>query len=106
MNSWLTGVKVGLPPSHAGNPNPANGANPVSITADLIWTAGPGAISHDVYFGTSNPPAFMVNKTSTTFDPGTMAYSTRYYWRIDEVGVYGTIKGAVWNFSTTFPPPP
>jgi hypothetical protein len=41
------------------------------------------------------------------FDPGTMAENTIYYWRIDEVGAYGTITGFVWNFKTIpLPPPP
>jgi len=42
-------------PGQATNPSPANGATNVSITADLSWTAGSGATSHDVYFGTSSP---------------------------------------------------
>ncbi|MGB2808839.1 MAG: GLUG motif-containing protein [Sedimentisphaerales bacterium] len=89
----------------ARHPNPGDGARVVSRTADLSWTAGRGATSHDVYFGTSNPPPFIQNQTGTTFDPGTMAYSTVYYWRIDEVGAYGTFTGAVWSFTTTGPGP-
>jgi hypothetical protein len=90
----------------ASNPNPPDGATGVSTTADLSWTADPGAASHDVYFGTTSPPPFIQNQTATTFDPGTMAYSTKYYWRIDEVGTYGTITGTVWSFWTTISPPP
>jgi hypothetical protein len=84
----------------ASNPNPPDGATGVDIDADLSWTAGRGATSHDVYFGTSSTPPFIHNQAATTFDPGTMASGTRYYWRIDEVGVYGTITGAVWSFRT------
>jgi hypothetical protein len=90
----------------AKNPNPSNGAFGVSVTADLSWTAGTGATSHDVYFGTSNPPPFLLNQTTTTFDPGTMAYVTKYYWRIDEVDAYGTTAGTVWSFTTMMSPPP
>jgi sugar lactone lactonase YvrE len=94
-------------PSHsATNPNPPNGAATVNITAELSWTADPDATSHDVYFGTSNPPPFIHNQAATTFDPGTMEYSTTYYWRIDELGAYGTIPGQVWNFTTIMSPPP
>ena len=89
-----------------GNPNPADGAIQVNIIADLSWTAGPGAASHDVYFGTTSLPLFMQNQTGTTFDPGTMAYSTTYYWRIDEVGPSRIITGAIWSFSTLSAPPP
>ncbi|MHC4642282.1 MAG: hypothetical protein ACYS32_11610, partial [Planctomycetota bacterium] len=73
---------------------------------DLSWTAGVGATSHDVYFGTSNPPPFLLNQATTTFDPGTMAYGTTYYWRIDEVDAYGTITGTAWSFTTIMSPPP
>ncbi|MHC4285168.1 MAG: hypothetical protein ACYSWZ_19690, partial [Planctomycetota bacterium] len=72
--------------SQAGNPNPHNGAGPVSTTTDLSWKAGAYATSHDVYFGTSSPGTFQGSQSGTTFDPGTMAMGTKYYWRIDEVG--------------------
>ncbi|MHC4544740.1 MAG: right-handed parallel beta-helix repeat-containing protein [Planctomycetota bacterium] len=84
----------------ASNPNPADGATGVSRTADLSWTAGSDATSHDVYFGTSNPPPFIRNQTSTTFDPGTMDYDKTYFWRIDEVNKWGKTTGTVWSFTT------
>jgi GH35 family endo-1,4-beta-xylanase len=93
-------------PTQAINPNPTDGATGISRTADLSWTPGFGAISHDVYFGTSSPPPFMGNKTTTTFDPGTMDYCTTYYWRIDEINTRGTTMGAAWSFITLMSPPP
>ena len=90
----------------ARDPNPANDADWVDTNADLSWTAGRGAISHDVYFGTSSPPPFIKNQATITFDPGTMLFLTTYYWRIDEVSAYGTVKGAVWSFTTYMGPPP
>ncbi|MHC4642313.1 MAG: hypothetical protein ACYS32_11765 [Planctomycetota bacterium] len=72
----------------------------------MNWTAGFNATSHDVYFGTSNPPPFIGNQTTTTFDQGTMAYNTTYYWRIDEVGDAGKTNGLVWSFTTLSSPPP
>jgi len=88
------------PPGQASNPNPANGATDVSTTTDLSWTAGSDATSHDVYFGTSSPGSFQGNQTDTTFDPGTLAESTTYYWRIDEKNAIGTTTGVVWSFTT------
>jgi hypothetical protein len=90
----------------ASNPNPADGAFGISAVADLSWTAGFGATSHDVYFGTSSTPPFAGNETFTTFDPGIMANSTTYYWRIDEVNDSVTTTGDIWSFTTMMSPPP
>jgi hypothetical protein len=89
------------PPGQAGNPTPASGATDISLTQDLSWTAGSGATSHDIYFGTTNPPPFKNNQTSTTYDTGTMSGNTTYYWRIDEKNTGGTTMGEVWGFTTT-----
>ena len=96
------------PVGQATNPNPANGSMNVSTNADLSWTAGSNAVSHDVYFGTTSPPPFVHNQTAATFYPGTMAGNTRYYWRIDEVNPSWTTTGTVWTFTTILgsPPPP
>ena len=97
------------PPKYvqATNPNPPDGAMDVSLNEILSWTPGRGAISHNVYFGKSNPPWFVGNQTAATFDPGTMNYITTYYWRIDEVSKQGVTTGQLWSFKTMeFPPPP
>jgi tetratricopeptide (TPR) repeat protein len=94
------------PPGQAGNPTPGNGAVNVDTNADLSWTAGSKAISHDIYFGITNPPPFISNQTAATFDPGTMIGNIRYYWRIDEVNPSWTTTGTVWTFTTILPPPP
>ena len=91
-------------PSAAAGPSPANGAAAVSPASDLSWTAGSGADSHDVCFGTVDPPPFVVNQTSTTYDPGTMAAGTTYYWRITEKNVFGKTTGSVWQFTTMTAP--
>ncbi len=90
----------------AANPSPASGAanQPPSLT--LSWTAGANSTSQNVYFGTS-PGGLTLRstQTGTTFNPGPLAYSTTYDWRIDGVGPCGTSTGPVWSF-TTQPPPP
>ena len=91
---------IAAAPGAATSPSPANSAADVSITADLSWTAGSGATSHNVYFGTSSPGTSRGNQTATTYDTGTMANDTVYYWRIDEVNAYGTTTGTVWSFTT------
>ena len=77
-----------------------------NATNDLSWAAGSGATSHDVYFGTSSPGTFRGNQAGTTFDTGTMANSTTYYWRIDEKNANGTTTGDVWSFTTAAAPQP
>lgn len=90
----------GTPPGKATSPSPANGATGVSTGATLSWSAGSGATSHDVYFGTSTNPASQGNQTATTFNPGTLAAGTTYYWRVDEVNADGTTTGDLWSFTT------
>lgn len=90
----------GDPPGQATDPNPADGQTGVNRkTVILNWTAGTDATSHDIYFGRTNPPAFVQNQTGTTYDPpGNLFKNTWYYWRIDEVNADGTTTGVIWRF--------
>jgi hypothetical protein len=101
--SGKTTVTGYLATPEAKNPSPIDGATGVGLDETLSWTAGQGATSHDVYFGTANPPPFIGNQPETTFDPGTLDASTTYYWQIDEVSGSGTTTGNLWHF-TTFTP--
>lgn len=87
-------------PDQASFPIPEDGTSNISLNQDLTWCIGSGATSHDVYFGTLNPPPFIGNQTETIFDTGTMNSLTTYYWRIDEKNAGGTTTGAVWSFTT------
>ncbi len=102
---WGDGVLATLPPpsppGQASTPSPVSGATGVALTPTLSWTAGSGATSHDVRFGTANPPPFIQNQAGTTYSPATLATSTTYFWRIDEVNSAGTTTGVVWSFTTT-----
>jgi hypothetical protein len=91
---------------NASDPHPADGAIDVETDAVLTWSPGDYADSHDVYFGTTSPGTFQRNQTAATFEPGTLNVGTTYFWRIDEVGAYGTITGVVWSFTTIMSPPP
>ena len=90
----------GNPPGQATNPNPRDGRRRVKTNKDISWSAGTGATSHDVHFGTSDPPPFIRNQSATVYDTGLMLSGTVYYWRIDEVNSSGTTTGAVWSFTT------
>jgi hypothetical protein len=101
--NWLIATKTPPLPSQASSASPINGASGISTDANLSWTAGTDAESHDVYFGTINPPPFIGNQTGTAFDPGTLAQSKTYYWRIDEINGWGLTTGGIWQFSTSAP---
>lgn len=87
-------------PDRASNPDPPHQATGISAGANLTWTPGARATSHDVYFGTSDPPPSRGNQAVATYDPGGMIPGATYYWRIDEVNAAGTTPGLVWTFST------
>ncbi|MEA3226542.1 MAG: hypothetical protein U9Q07_11380, partial [Planctomycetota bacterium] len=90
----------------ASNPSPTDGDVDVGMDVKLNWTAGLGAVSHDVYFGTDNFMPLVSNQTTMQFDPGLLSRDTMYFWRIDEVDSRGRkTTGAVWTFTTISPQP-
>lgn len=96
------------PPNQATNPNPSVNATGVTLTPTLTWTAGLGAASHQVYFGTNpnpGPSELKGSQSGNSFSPGTLAIQTAYYWRIDETNTQGTTTGVVWKFTTGSGPP-
>ncbi len=95
-----------IPPSVATDPNPQDGVLGVGINTDVSWSAGSGASSHDVYFGTANPLPLVGNQSATVYDPGALQPATTYYWRVDEKNSIGTTQGNTWSFTTTEPIPP
>jgi hypothetical protein len=95
-----TAVGAATAPAAAVVGSPANGATGVSMSTSISWTAGSGATSHDVYFGTTSTPTFKVNQTGTSYNPGSLTANTKYYWRIDEKNANGTTTGTVWSFTT------
>jgi hypothetical protein len=94
----------------AHDPTPRDGDKWIDVGADLSWVAGATGIRHDVYFGTSQTDVAngtggtlkSSQQTKLTYDPGTLALNTTYYWRIDEYNAGGTkFPGKVWSFTTT-----
>lgn len=73
------------------------------LDASLSWSAASsGGIptSYDVYFGTTDPPAYVTNQAGTTYTP-TLAANTTYYWQIiprNDTG--GASDCPVWSFKT------
>ena len=78
------------------------------IEKGLSWTAGSGAVSHDVYIGTDfsavlsadhSSAEFMGNQSASTYALDSSYSSLKtYWWRVDEVSESGVTKGAVYRF--------
>jgi hypothetical protein len=100
----------------AFGPDPADGAMLENTWANLAWSPGGFAVSHDVYFGTSLEDVnngvegtFIGSTTSTEQIVGFPGFprpeglvpGTTYYWRVDEVNDANAAspwKGEVWSF--------
>ena len=90
------------PPAVASILAPTDGAVDW-LSGNIYWVSGAGAQSHNVYFGTTNPPPFIGNQplASTNYKHGVVSAATTYYWRIDEVNNFGTTAGVVWSFDVS-----
>jgi hypothetical protein len=96
----------------AWNPRPATGGG-VDVRYDqpLSWSAGDGAVEHEVYLGTDKATVqtataatagvYQGRQTETTFSlPEPLQWNTAYYWRVDEIDKDGTAAtGNVWTFT-------
>jgi hypothetical protein len=94
------------------NPLPAVGAV-VDIHYDqpLSWSAGEGAVEHEVYFGTDKAVVqaataatagiYQGRQAETTFSLAEpLVWDTTCYWRVDEIGGNGAAtRGNVWTFA-------
>ncbi len=101
-------------PVKAFGANPANGAVDVKQTPTLKWKPGIHAESHEVYFGSDEAAVAGATKASPeykgsqalgeeSFEPGTLAWDSTFYWRVDEVATGDPNSpwvGSVWNFTT------
>jgi rhamnogalacturonyl hydrolase YesR len=103
-------VVQGIPPDPnvASNPDPANGADSISVSTDLYWDA-PTAYtptSYEIYFGTDttahNNPSYTVY-TESYNPPGDLLEGTTYYWAVDSNDAGIIYPGDDWSFTTYAP---
>jgi thermitase len=94
-------------PNTPSSPSPADEATGITIDEDLGWTGGePDAgdtVTYDVYFGTDPDSLALVSddQAATTYDPGTLDYSTQYYWKVVATDNHAaTAEGPIWSFTT------
>ena len=107
-------IKTLAAPPTAGDPSPADGGIISDTWLDFRWSAGGGAVSHDVYVGdnlndvsTGAGDTFLGNQAGTSLIvgfagfpfPDGLSLGTTYYWRVDEKRGDGTtVTGPVWSF--------
>jgi hypothetical protein len=80
--------------------SPADGASAVALTTPLVWTPTSRVTSYDVYLGTSPTPPLVQNTVATSFNPGTLAGGTTYYWRIVSKEEGGQTTSPIRSFTT------
>lgn len=100
-----TGAEPLTPPNKPSDPEPTNGSTGVSISAVLSWNCSDpdnDTLTYDVYFGTTSPPKKIVtNQSKTSYDPGIMNYTKKYYWQIIAWDNHSeTSIGPQWEFTT------
>jgi hypothetical protein len=110
-SAWFDSIKVEQFAPAAGlatNPVPADLSTGVDPNQDLSWTAGANTTNYNVFFDTNPSPTTLVaTQAGTTFDPGTLAGNTTYYWRVDALNLLNdATTGAVWSFTTAAVPEP
>lgn len=104
-SNWSTmttspSLSVSTPPAPA-TPSPDNGAQNVSRIPTLSWSASTGASSYTLYGGVSATALSPVTTTTTTsYRPGTLSPSTRYYWKVVAANTAGNTSSPVWSFTT------
>jgi len=112
-STWSNALTVTIssannPPNKPSSPSPSDGATGVSISTDLSWSCSDpdgDSLTYDVYFGTDSSPdsgeLVSSGQSTASYDPGTLSYSTTYYWKIvAHDGNGGTTEGSVWSFTT------
>ncbi|MBW7991121.1 MAG: hypothetical protein FVQ84_14050 [Planctomycetes bacterium] len=100
---------------NAWGPSPVDGGSDVMIDAQLSWSQGDSILplKHHVFFGTDE--SAVAEGTGDTdkgileeaaYDPGLLTADTTYYFRVNEVDMFGEVReGDVWNFKTVEPGP-
>ena len=112
ISSDYTFEIINQPPYIPSDPDPYDSEEDVDVDHDLSWIGGdpdPGdTVTYDVYFGDSSPPPQVATgQSDTSYDPGTLEYSTTYYWKIVAWDNHGaSTEGSIWDFTTEEEPIP
>ena len=90
---------------------PTNGAQNVASPVTLTWETDVNAVEYKVEFGTTYPPATLVDWDTITPDNlnflnvGELDANTRYFWRVSLRNATNSITSPLYNFVTTMTVP-
>ena len=92
-------------PTAPSTPFPADQSIDQLIHTTLSWAASSDlncdAISYDVAFGTSFPPAVVATGLNNpSYDPGDLSAATTYYWQVVAHDGLVVTAGPTWSFTT------
>ncbi len=89
-------------PGIATTPSPTDAITNQPSDITLSWVNGSVTDTIDMYFDDFTPPTTKVidNQDATTYDPGGIAESDTFYWRVDCKNAHGTTTGTIWSFET------
>jgi hypothetical protein len=103
----LSEVRFFYVPMRAREPKPQIGATDVAVNTILGWSPGRAVVEHSLHLSTDQQAVIdgsvPVTTTSQSRYSPTLAFSSTYFWRVDEVNnaeVVTTWPGDVWNFTT------
>jgi len=103
----LSEVRFTYVPAHARQPDPANGAEDVSVDAVVSWREGRRATAHEVYFDTDadavdSRTVAPVTVSERRYTPDGLQYGQLYFWGVDEVNdtTDALWAGPTWYFAT------
>lgn len=93
------------------NFSPPDDSKDVSLTVTLSWSASDfdpdDTLTYDVYFGIESSPSLIVSDlTTTSYQPGTLAVGTVYYWKVVARDHHGGETSLPVISFTTFNNPP
>ncbi len=101
-----TSYTISDPPNPAIAVSPADQATGIDPAATLNWISGGGApTGYKLYFGNSNPPAYIGDMGDALSYNPTLAYSSTYYWQVIPYNSNGEASNCpIWSFSTLADP--
>ena len=109
---WAFSTIGNEPPSAPASPTPPDGSAASPVHQNLSWSTSNDPegddVTYDVFFGTTEtPPLVLAEHEETFYDPGSLAHSTTYYWKVvaKDSGLAQSAS-SLWSFSTEGNAPP